>query len=394
MNNPFENITILDFTHVYSGPYCTMLFADLGARVIKVERPGSGDDTRHYLPFKNNESGYFAYLNRNKESITLDLKSPEGKEIALGLMKQSDIVIENFSAGTMEKLGLSYEEARKVHPDIIYASISGFGQTGPLCHKAAYDNIAQAMSGLLRVTGYPDQPPVKVGVSIADANAGIHAAFCLMAALYYHEHTGKGQYIDISMMETTMSVLENFVIQYTLNGVVPERMGNEHSASAPFDVYVTKDDYVAVATASNRLFSRMQDAMGMDIMSDPRFAENTLRRKNYAELKPIIGAWMKEHTTADIVALFDQAGVPVAPLLRIDELVHHPQIRQRGMMETQHHPVIGDFEMPGFPAHFSEIQTPVRKAAPLLGADTDDVLAVMLGFSKEKIQELKDRDIV
>ena len=371
-----------------------MLFADLGARVIKVERPGSGDDTRHYLPFKNNESGYFAYLNRNKESITLDLKSPEGKEIALGLMKQSDIVIENFSAGTMEKLGLSYEEARKVRPDIIYASISGFGQTGPLCHKAAYDNIAQAMSGLLRVTGYPDQPPVKVGVSIADANAGIHAAFCLMAALYYHEHTGKGQYIDISMMETTMSVLENFVIQYTLNGVVPERMGNEHSASAPFDVYVTKDDYVAVATASNRLFSRMQDAMGMDIMSDPRFAENTLRRKNYAELKPIIGAWMKEHTTADIVALFDQAGVPVAPLLRIDELVHHPQIRQRGMMETQHHPVIGDFEMPGFPAHFSEIQTPVRKAAPLLGADTDDVLAVMLGFSKEKIQELKDRDIV
>lgn len=371
-----------------------MLFADLGARVIKVERPGSGDDTRHYLPFKNNESGYFAYLNRNKESITLDLKSPEGKEIALGLMKQSDIVIENFSAGTMEKLGLSYEEARKVRPDIIYASISGFGQTGPLCHKAAYDNIAQAMSGLLRVTGYPDQPPVKVGVSIADANAGIHAAFCLMAALYYREHTGKGQYIDISMMETTMSVLENFVIQYTLNGVVPERMGNEHSASAPFDVYVTKDDYVAVATASNRLFSRMQDAMGMDIMSDPRFAENTLRRKNYAELKPIIGAWMKEHTTADIVALFDQAGVPVAPLLRIDELVHHPQIRQRGMMETQHHPVIGDFEMPGFPAHFSEIQTPVRKAAPLLGADTDDVLAVMLGFSKEKIQELKDRDIV
>ena len=318
MNNPFENITILDFTPVYSGPYCTRLFADLGARVIKVERPGSGDDTRHYLPFKNNESGYFAYLNRNKESITLDLKSPEGKEIALGLMKQSDIVIENFSAGTMEKLGLSYEEARKVRPDIIYASISGFGQTGPLCHKAAYDNIAQAMSGLLRVTGYPDQPPVKVGVSIADANAGIHAAFCLMAALYYREHTGKGQYIDISMMETTMSVLENFVIQYTLNGVVPERMGNEHSASAPFDVYVTKDDYVAVATASNRLFSRMQDAMGMDIMSDPRFAENTLRRKNYAELKPIIGAWMKEHTTADIVALFDQAGVPVAPLLLID----------------------------------------------------------------------------
>ena len=394
MKNPFEHITILDFTHVYSGPYATMLFADLGARVIKVERPDGGDDTRHYLPFRNDESGYFAYLNRNKESMTLNLKSPEGKKIALDLMKECDIVIENFSAGTMDRLGLGYEAAKAVNDDIIYASISGFGQTGPLCHKAAYDNIAQAMGGLLRVTGFPDQAPVKVGVSIADANAGIHAAFCMMAALYYREHTGKGQYIDVSMMETTMSVLENFVLQYTLNGVIPERMGNEHSASQPFDVYETKDDYVAVATGSNKLFGRMQDVMGMDLMADPRFAENTLRRKNYKDLRPIIAAWMKQYTTADIVDRFDKAGVPVAPLLTIEELVNHPQIRQRGMIVTQHHPVIGDFEMPGFPAHFSEIQTPVRKAAPLLGEDTDTVLRDMLKLGRERIQQLKDDHVL
>ena len=394
MKNPFSDLFILDFTHVYSGPYCTMLLADLGARVVKIERPGSGDDTRHYLPFKNGESGYFAYLNRNKESLTLDLKSPEGKRIALELMKKSDVVIENFSAGTMDRLGLGYEAAKAVKDDIIYASISGFGQSGPLCHKAAYDIIAQAMGGLLRLTGFPDQPPVKVGVSIADANAGIHMAFCLMAALYQRDHTGAGQYIDVSMMDTTMSVLENFVMQYTLNGVVPERSGNEHSASAPFDMYETKDDYVAVATGNNTQFSRMQAAMGMVIMSDPRFAENTLRRKNYKELRPILAAWMKEHTTADIVALFDRAAVPVAPVLGIDELVNHPQIRARGMIETQHHPVLGDLEMPGFPAKFSTMQTPVRKAAPLLGEDTDAILSGVLGLDEKTIAALKEKHIV
>lgn len=394
MKNPFSDLFILDFTHVYSGPYCTMLLADLGARVVKIERPGSGDDTRHYLPFKNGESGYFAYLNRNKESLTLDLKSPEGKRIALELMKKSDVVIENFSTGTMDRLGLGYEAAKAVKDDIIYASISGFGQSGPLCHKAAYDIIAQAMGGLLRLTGFPDQPPVKVGVSIADANAGIHMAFCLMAALYQRDHTGAGQYIDVSMMDTTMSVLENFVMQYTLNGVVPERSGNEHSASAPFDMYETKDDYVAVATGNNTQFSRMQAAMGMDIMSDPRFAENTLRRKNYKELRPILAAWMKEHTTADIVALFDRAAVPVAPVLGIDELVNHPQIRARGMIETQHHPVLGDLEMPGFPAKFSTMQTPVRKAAPLLGEDTDAILSGVLGLDEKTIAALKEKHIV
>ena len=240
-----------------------MLLGDLGAEIIKVEMPETGDEPRRFLPFRNNESGYYIYLNRNKKGITLDLKSSAGKEIALKLAQWADILVENFSPGTMAGLGLDYDEVRKVNPRIVYASISGFGQTGPLREKGAYDAVVQAMGGLAGVTGFPDRPPVKTGPSIADANAGIHAAFGIVSAMYNRQKTGEGQYIDVSMMDALFSILENFVVVYTMTGVNPERAGNENLASAPFDTFPTRDDYVAIATANDRLFLKLAQAMEM-----------------------------------------------------------------------------------------------------------------------------------
>ncbi|MGE1062449.1 CoA transferase [Megasphaera paucivorans] len=395
MKNPFASLHILDFTHVYSGPYCTMLFADLGAQVLKIEKPEEGDDSRHYLPFKNGQSGYFMYLNRNKKSMTLNLKSKEGKRIVLYLIKRSDIVVENFSPGTMKKLGLDYKEVKKIRPNIIYASISGFGQSGPLCGKPAFDIVAQAMGGMMSITGFPDRPPVKCGASISDANAGIHAAFAIMAALYNREKTGKGQYIDVAMMDTTVSILENYVMQYTLNGIVPKRNGNEHSASAPFDAYQTKDNYVVIATGSNKLFERLIKVMHCeDLIYDSRFATNILRKKHYAELKPVISSWMGKYSTNDIITWLDKAKVPVAPILSIAELVQHPQLQIRNMMVDVNQPGVGNITMPGFPIHFSEINGSVRTPSPLLGENNEEILKNILHYDEKTVQKLKKEKII
>jgi CoA:oxalate CoA-transferase len=387
---PFEGLKVLDFTRVYSGPYCTMLLGDLGAETIKVEMPETGDETRGFLPFKNDESGYYMYLNRNKKGITLDLKSSGGKEIALKLAQWADILVENFSPGTMARLGLDYDEVRKVNPRIIYASISGFGQTGPLRNKGAYDAVVQAMGGLAGVTGFPDRPPVKTGPSIGDANAGIHAAFGIATALFHRQKTGEGQYIDVSMMDALFSVLENFVVMYTLTGVNPERAGNENVASAPFDTYPTKDDYVAIATANDPLFQKLARAMEMpELPKDERFATNPLRKVNYAELRPIMTKWTQSRTTEEIVSLLDECKVPAAPILSIRELVEHPQIKEREMLVEMDHPVAGKFAVPGFPIKLSASPGTVRTPAPLLGQHTDEVLRTIIGLSEEKIQELK-----
>lgn len=387
---PLKGIKVLDFTRVYSGPYCTMLLGDLGAEIIKVEMPGTGDETRRFLPFKNNESGYYIYVNRNKKGITLNLKNPAGREIALKLAQWADILVENFSPGTMAHLGLDYDEVRKVNPQIIYASISGFGQTGPLRNKGAYDAVVQAMGGLAGVTGFPDHPPVKTGPSIADANAGIHAAFGIVSALYHRQKTGEGQYVDVSMMDTLFSVLENFVVLYTLTGVNPERAGNENLASAPFDTFESKDDYVAIATANDPLFLKFARAMGMpELAQDERFLTNPLRKRNYAELRPIINKWTRSKTTEEIVSLLDRCKVPAAPILSIRELVAHPQIKAREMLVEVDHPVIGKFDVPGFPIKLSVTPGSVRTVAPSLGQHTDEVLSKIVGLNEQEIRDLK-----
>jgi CoA:oxalate CoA-transferase len=388
-------LKVLDFTRVFAGPYCTMMLADLGADVIKIERPGSGDDSRNFMPLKNKESGYFIYLNRNKKSITIDLQTEEGKSIALKLARHVDVVVENFSPGTMKKLGLGYADIRKVNPEIVYASISGFGQTGPLSKKVAYDPVAQAMGGLMGVTGYPDRPPVKVGSSIADANAGIHCAFAIMAAMYYKQQTGKGQYIDISLLDTVFSILENHVVQYTMLGNISQRLGNGSMTSYPFDTFKTKDDYVVIASSNDKIFCRLAHAMKLDeLVTDIRFKTNEARVAHETELKTIIEKWSGQYLTSEIVELLDREKVPVAPILTMKEVIEQPQIRERDMLVEIDHPVAGRFCIPNTPIKLSVTPGGIRTTAPLLGQDTETVLKEILGLTSSEVDSLKRMHVI
>jgi CoA:oxalate CoA-transferase len=278
---PLDGVKVIDFTRVYAGPYCTMMLGDLGAEVIKIEKQGTGDDTHDFAPVKDGESGYFTYLNRNKKSLSLNLKAEKAIGIIKELAKWADIVVENFSPGVVDRLGVGYNDLKAINPRIIYGSISGFGQTGPYSQKPAYDLVCQAMGGYMTITGEADGKPYKLGTSIADASAGIHMAYALMAALYDREKTGVGQFIDVAMMDTVFSTLENFVVTKTLTGIAPSRNGNANLGSAPFNLYNTKDGYVTIACANNKLFEKLTTAIGEShLLNDPRYKENSLRKKN------------------------------------------------------------------------------------------------------------------
>lgn len=390
-----EGIRILDFTRVYSGPYCTMLLADLGADVIKVEAVGRGDDSRNFYPVVNGVSGYYTYLNRNKKSITLNLKSEEGKQIALELAEKADIVVENFSAGAIGRLGLGYEEICKVNPQIIYASISGFGQEGPYSGKAAYDAIAQAMGGLTFLTGYQDEEPVKVGPAISDAASGVHAAVAILAALAYRDRSGEGQYIDISMMDTVFSMLENSVPILSFTGETPFRLGNANPGSAPYNMYHTKDGSVFISTANNSLFQRLTDLMGQpELMEDPRFCENALRKEHETEIDPIVEAWTRTLTTEEVEKLLDGKGIPVAHARSVKELIDDPQLKLRDMIVEHEVPGIGKAKYPGNPLKLQKTPPQVSQRAPLLGENNLDILGGLLGKTSEEISVLKENGII
>ncbi len=390
-----QGLKILDFTRVYSGPYCTMLLADLGAEVIKVEAVGRGDDTRAFFPIKNGESGYYAYLNRNKKSITLDLKAEEGKQIAFDLMRWADVVVENFSAGTINKLGLGYEEAVKVNPSIVYASISGFGQSGPYCRKAAYDAIAQAMGGLTYLTGYPDSEPVKVGPAISDAATGVHAALAILAALHYRMVSGKGQYIDMAMMDTVFSMLENSVPILTFTGEGPKRIGNSNPGSAPYNMYRTKDGGIFISTANDSLFARLAGVMGRpELIGDPRFSSNPLRKQNEKEIDGIVEEWTSRHTCAEVEHMLDQVGVPVAKAKSMEELLDDPQLKLRNMVIDQEVPGVGVMKFPGNPLKLQLTPPRTVRRAPGLGEHTDEVLKEILHRSDEECRRLREEKIV
>lgn len=390
-----QGLKILDFTRVYSGPYCTMLLADLGADVVKVEAVGRGDDTRNFYPIKNGESGYFTYLNRSKRSITLNLKSAEGKRIALELVKWADVVVENFSAGTINKLGLGYEDARKVNPKIIYASISGFGQSGPYSKKAAYDAIAQAMGGMTYLTGYPESEPVKVGPAISDAATGVHAAVAILAALHYREQSGQGQYIDMAMMDTVFSMLENSVPIMTMLGENPHRIGNANPGSAPYNMYHTSDGSVFIATANDSLFTRLINVMGQpELIQDPRFNTNPNRKLHEKEIDPIVEQWTLQHTTAEVEAMLDEVGVPVASAKSIAELIDDPQLNHRNMLIEQEVPGVGTVKYPGNPLKLQLTPPDTSRRAPTLGEHTEEVLKSLLNYDDKQIQELRTQKVI
>jgi crotonobetainyl-CoA:carnitine CoA-transferase CaiB-like acyl-CoA transferase len=390
MEKALNGLKILDFTRVYSGPYCTMLLADMGADVIKIEARGLGDDTRFFKPVKNGVSGYFTYLNRSKRSVELNLKSEAGKAAALDLARWADVVVENFSPGAMGRLGLDYEAVRRINPEVVYASISGFGQTGPYRNRVAYDGVVQAMAGLVWLTGYPDALPVKAGPAISDAATGVHAALGIMMALYYKGATGKGQYIDMGMMDTMFSMLENAVPIKLFLDEEPMRLGNGNPGSAPYNMYPTRDGHIVIATANNVLFTKLVKVMGReDLLDMPEFRENFMRKGNEKQMDAIMEAWTRQYTSRELELRLTEAGVPVAHVFSLGELVEDPHLAARDMLVEQDVPGVGRTIFPGNPIKLQATPPDPSLRAPLLGEHTEQVLRDVLGYAPERIEAVR-----
>lgn len=394
-NAALKGLKVLDFSRVYAGPYCTMLLGDFGADVIKIENRKGGDDTRAFYPIKNGESGYFNYLNRSKRSVSLNLKDPKGREIALALAKEADVVVENFSPGAMARLGLAYEDIKKVNPQIIYASISGFGQQGPYSKKAAYDGVTQCMGGLASLTGLPDGVPMKAGPAISDAATGVHAAFGIMTAVYHKMQTGEGQHLDIALMDTVFSILENSVSVYTMMGLPPARIGNANPSSAPYNMYKTKDSHIIIATANDSLWARLCKLMGREeLISAEGFDTNPTRKLNEKAVDAAVTEWTTKYTTEELLPMLDEVGIPNGPILTIPELVGSEHIKQREMLVTHHTEANGDIQYPGNPVKLSATPPDPSHPAPLLGQHNNEILGGILGMSDEEIAKLKADEVI
>ena len=390
-----DGVKVIDLTQAYSGPFCTMHMADHGAEVIKIERPGLGDQSRTWGPIKDGYSAYYAFLNRNKKSLSLDLRSEEGKEIFFRLIKDADVVCENFRVGTMEKLGLGYEEIKKINPRIIYASISGFGLNGPLAKLPAYDIVAQAVSGLMSITGFAGNPPTKVGPSVGDNYSGAYLALGICMALYKREKTGQGQRLDVAMVDTLFSILENAVVEYTVAGNVPGRNGNADPGIAPFDAFMAKDGMFVMGVGTNAMWKKLCDLMGRpDLFEDPRYLTNDDRCKNYLpDLKNNVEAYTLTKTKQELQEIMNEAGIPFGLIATVAEAAEHPQLQTREMLIEVDDPALGTIKIPGIPIKMHDTPGVVSQAAPLLGQNTDEVLNE-LGFSSEEIKTFHDRQVV
>jgi crotonobetainyl-CoA:carnitine CoA-transferase CaiB-like acyl-CoA transferase len=368
-----SDVVVVDLSRVLSGPYATMILGDLGATVIKVEQPGKGDDTRHFgPPYIAGESAYYLGLNRNKQSIALDYSTPEGKDKLLELISRATILVENFRPGTLKRYGLDYEAVHESHPGLIYCSISGYGQTGPYSDRAGYDYVAQAESGLMAVTGEIDGEPMRVGVPVGDVSAGLFGAIAILAALRYRDHTGKGQHIDLSLLETTMSLLSNVSSNYLISGEEAERYGNGHPNIVPYQAFQTSDGYIVVACGNDRLYQDLCRLLGREeLAADPRFATNPLRVVNRAELIPMLQEAFRQRTGEQWLSELRTIGIPCGPINRVNEAFNDPQIRKRGLVWECEHPTAGTIKLVGSPMRFSETPARLYKAPPLLGEDND-----------------------
>ena len=384
-----SGLRVLDLSRVLSGPLATMTLADLGADVIKVEQPGTGDDTRQWgPPFQGGEAAYFLSVNRNKRSLAVDLKSADGLAIVRDIAAEVDIVVENFRPGTAARLGLGYEELAGAHPGLVYASISGSGPTGPDSARAGYDAIAQARSGIMSVTGESDGPPVRVGVSSADLVAGMWAVIGILAALRERDRSGTGQWVDISLLDGSVSWLTYVASGYFASGASPRRYGSAHPTIAPYQAFGTADGFVMVAVGNDGLWRRFAPAAGLgELLQDDRFGTNPLRVEHRDTLIPLIEKALSARSTGEWVRRLDEAGVPVGPIQTVDEVAHDPQVLARGMINELEHPTAGTLRTVGCPVRLTATPPAVRTAPPLLGQHTDDVLAE-LGVSEERIGAL------
>ena len=390
MAGALDGIRVIDLTTAYSGPFCTMHLADHGAEVIKAEYPGTGEQSRTWGPFKDGKSGYYNFLNRNKQGITLNLKHEQGKQILRELVKQADVLVENFKVGTMEKLGLGYEALKEINPRLIYASISGFGLTGVYTARPSYDIVAQAMSGMMSITGFAGNPPTKTGPSIGDNYSGTYLALGIVLALFYRERTGLGQRVDVSMLDTLFSVLENAVVSYTLTGETPKQIGNADPSIAPFDVFAAKDGYVAVGVGTSVQWARLCEVMHReDLIHDEKYDTNQKRVEHYEpELRNIVSQWVGQYTRKEVEELLVAAEICVGPVLNVAEAVNSPQIKAREMIVELDTPELGKISIPGVPIKLGASPGKVVKAAPTLGENNNRILSA-LGCLPADIAALK-----
>jgi CoA:oxalate CoA-transferase len=358
-SGPLKGIIVLDLTRVLVGPYCTMVLSDLGARVIKVEAPETGDDSRSFGPFIKDYSAYFMSLNRGKESIALNLKDKDDKKIFDKILSKADVLVENFRPGTLDKWGYSWDVLKKKYPRLIYASASGFGQTGPLKSLPAYDMVVQGMGGLMSVTGQPDGKPTRVGTSIGDITAGLFTTIGINAALFDRAKTGKGTKIDVSMLDCQIAILENAIARYFSSGEIPKPMGSRHPSITPFEAYKTKDSFIIVAAGNDKLFENLCNALDCkEYIKDKRFVSNKLRNVNAEDLKVILEKYLIKDQTDNWIKLFTKMNIPCGPIYNIKQAVENPQITFRNMIVSSDHKKIGKFKMAGNPIKMSNYKDP------------------------------------
>ncbi len=400
---PLEGIRVLDLTRILAGPYCTMMLGDLGADVIKVEQPGRGDDSRSWgPPFVGEscgpfpgEAAYFLAANRNKRGITVNLKAPEGREIVRQLARASDVLVENFRGGTLERMGLGYEDLRGLNLRLVYCSISGYGRTGPYADRPGYDFIIQAEGGMMGITGPEEGQPYRVGIPIVDIATGMFASTAILAALRARDLTGEGQYVDMSLLDSQVAVLTNVASNYLVGGQGPRRLGNAHPNITPYEAFRARDKWFALAAGNERQWAILCNVIDRpELKDDPRFVDNSSRVANRAVLREVLDGAFAARDAAEWLAEFRSAGLPCGPINSVPEVFQHPQAEARSFVLEAEHPTAGTVRFPGFPYKLSATPAAIRRPPPRLGEHTEEVLQDLLGYAAEEVSALREREVV
>ena len=396
-----ENLTVLDLTRVLAGPFCTMMLADMGANVIKIEVPTGGDDTRTYPPFREKnlngqrESLYFANINRNKKGVTLNLKAPEGKAIFKELVKKADIVVENYRPGVMDKLGLGYDVLKEINPRLIYAAVSGFGCYGPYHLRPGYDILAQAMGGMMAITGPRGGEPTRAGSALGDMLGGLHVTIGILAAVNARTITGKGQRVDVSLMDSMIAATENTALKYLESGQIPPRMGNRYAAVSPYDAFKVKDGVIIIAAGNQKLYEKLCTGVlhRPCMITDPRFVDMTGRLENQDAIQEVIEDTLKDYTMEEATQLVLSKGIPAGPILNIKQILEDPHVKEREMFVEMDHPTLGRITVNGCAIKLMDTKPSVRTPAPQLGQDNKAIYEGMLGMSEEEFAALHEKAV-
>ena len=396
-----ENLTVLDLTRVLAGPFCTMMLADMGAHVIKIEIPGNGDDTRAYPPFQPNvhnesESLYFANINRNKKGITLNLKTEQGKTLFLNLVRKADIVVENYRPGVMNRLGLGWKVLHQTNPRLIYAAVSGFGSYGPYHQRPGYDILAQAMGGMMSITGTKGGPPTRAGSALGDILGGLHIAIGILAAVNARSITGKGQFVDVSLMDSVIAATENTAIKYLSSGQIPPRMGNRYAAVSPYDGFRCKDGIVIIAAGNQKLYEKLCNEIlhRPDMITDPRFTDMERRLEHQDDIQAVIEDFLRDYTMEEAAQLILSHGIPAGPIMDIKQILENPQTKAREMFIPMEHPTLGHITVNGCVIKMTDTMPSVRTPAPALGQHNEEIYQNLLGISEAELHSLKENHTI